>query len=129
LENITPGVVIFDDRGAFLHAKYEFQMDPMKLRTCKKGDVFRVSYVAKLTITPGFYTISLAMISLPAETIKEGKLSFADFNQKQQNVCATGSIVSFTVSYDPDRLGSQFTHLGTFDLPSRFGIEQDEVFE
>jgi ABC-type polysaccharide/polyol phosphate transport system ATPase subunit len=129
LENISPGVVICDDRGAFLHAKYEFQMDPMKLRTSKKGDVFRVSYAAKLNINAGFYTVSLAMISLPTETIKDGKLSFADFNHQQQNVCGTGAIASFTVSFDSDWVGSQFSHLGTFDLPSRFGIEQDEVFD
>jgi lipopolysaccharide transport system ATP-binding protein len=129
LENVSPGVMIFDDRGAFLHGKYEFQTDPMKLRTCKKGDVFRVCYAARLDMNAGFYTFTLALISIPSEDIREGKLSFANFHQNHQNVCGTAPIVSFTVSFDSDRLGSQFSHLGTFDLPGRFGIEEDELFD
>ena len=128
LENITPGVILRDDRGLFLHGKYEFQLDPIKLRSCKKGDVFRVSYAVRLDITAGFYTLSLAMLSIPATVIREGKLSFADFEQHHMNVCGTGPITSFTVSFSPDRLGSNFSHFGTFDLPTRFGIEQDEFF-
>ncbi|MFY9988706.1 MAG: ABC transporter ATP-binding protein, partial [Chthoniobacterales bacterium] len=125
LENISPGVIIRDDRGTFLHGKYEFQMDPMKLRTCKKGDVFRVSYAVRLDITAGFYTLSLAMLSIPQEAIQNGKLSFGDFDQHHLNVCGTDSIASFTVSFNSNRMGSDFTHFGTFDLPTRFGIEQD----
>jgi Wzt C-terminal domain len=129
LENISPGITIRDDRGTFLHGKYEFQMDPMKLRTCKKGDVFRVSYAVRLDLTAGYYTLSLAMLSVPQHTIQNGKLSFADFDQHHMNVCSTDAIASFTVSFNSDRLGSDFTHFGTFDLPTRFGIEQDEFFE
>lgn len=129
LENVSPGINIRDDRGTFLHGKYEFQMDPMKLRTCKKGDVFRVSYAVRLDMTAGYYTLSLAMLSIPAETIQNGKLSFADFDQHHLNVCSTAPIASFTVSFNPNRFGSDFTHFGTFDLPTRFGIEQDEFFE
>ncbi|MBV8100822.1 MAG: ABC transporter ATP-binding protein [Verrucomicrobia bacterium] len=126
LENITPGVILRDDRGTFLHAKYEFQLDPMRLRSCKKGDVFRVSYMVRLDITAGYYTLSLAMLQIPPETIKNGKLSFADFDQHHKNVCGTDSIVSFTVSFNSERLGSSFAHFGAFDLPTRFGIEQDD---
>ena len=129
LENITPGVTIRDDRGVFLHAKYEFQLDPMKLRSCKKGDVFRVSYAVRLDITAGYYTASLAMLSIPSHAIKNGNLSFAEFDQHHMSVCGTDAIASFTVSFNPNRLGSNFSHFGTFDLPSRFGIEQDEFFD
>jgi lipopolysaccharide transport system ATP-binding protein len=129
LENISPGIIIRDDRGTFLHGKHEFQMDPMKLRTCKRGDVFRVSYAVRLDITAGYYTLSLAMLSIPPETIQNGKLSFADFDQHHLNVCGTAPIASFTVSFNTNRYGSDFTHFGTFDLPTRFGIEQDEFFE
>jgi lipopolysaccharide transport system ATP-binding protein len=128
LENISPGVVIRDDRGTFLHGKYEFQLDPMKLRTCKKGDVFRASYAVRLDISAGFYTLALAMVSIPSEAIRDGKLSFLDFDQHHMSVCATDSIASFSVSFNPDRPGSNFSHLGTFDLPTRFGIEQDDFF-
>jgi lipopolysaccharide transport system ATP-binding protein len=126
LENVSPGVILRDDRGTFLHAKYEFQVDPMKLRTCKKGDVFRVSYSVRLDITAGYYTLSLAMLQIPPETIKNGKLSFGDFDQHHKNVCGTDSIASFTVSFNSDRPGASFANFGTFDLPSRFGIEQDD---
>jgi lipopolysaccharide transport system ATP-binding protein len=129
VENLSPGIILRDDRGAFLHGKYEFQMDPMKLRSCRKGDVFRVSYAVRLDITAGYYTLSLAMVSIPPEAIQQGKLSFSDYDRLHLGVCGTGPLVSFTVSFNPDRLGSNFAHFGTFDLPSRFGIEQDEVFE
>jgi lipopolysaccharide transport system ATP-binding protein len=129
VENISPGVIIRDDRGIFLHAKYEFQVDPMRLRTCKKGDVFRVSYAVRLDLNAGLYTLSLAMLSVPPDAIQGGKLSFGEFDQQHQNVCGTDTIVSFTVSFDSGRLGAEFSHFGTFDLPSRFSIEQDEFFE
>ena len=129
LENISPGVILRDDRGAFLHGKYEFQIDPMKLRTCKKGDVFRVSYAVRLDITAGYYTLSLAMLQIPTEAIRDGKLSFGDFDQHHKNVCGTDAIASFTVSFNKDRPGSNFANFGTFDLPTRFGIDQDEFFE
>jgi len=129
LENISPGIILRDDRGSFLHGKYEFQVDPMKLRTCKKGDVFRVSYAVCLDITAGYYTLSLAMLQIPPEAIKNGKLSFGDFDQHHRNVCGTDSIASFTVSFNPERPGSNFANFGTFDLPTRFGIDQAEVFE
>jgi lipopolysaccharide transport system ATP-binding protein len=129
LENVSPGVIIRDDRGTFLHGKYEFQMDPMKLRTCKKGDVFRVSYAVRLDLTAGYYTISLVMLAIPARIIQGGKLSFNDFDQHHLNVCGTDAIASFTVSFNSNRMGADFTHFGTFDLPTRFGIEQDEFFD
>jgi lipopolysaccharide transport system ATP-binding protein len=129
LENVSPGIILRDDRGLFLHGKYEFQLDPMKLRTCKKGDVFRASYAVRLDISAGYYTISLAMLSIPSEAIRDGKLGFPDFDQHHMNVCSTDSIAAFTVSFNPDRPGSNFSHLGTFDLPTRFGIEQDDFFE
>jgi lipopolysaccharide transport system ATP-binding protein len=129
LENVSPGVIIRDDRGTFLHGKYEFQVDPMRLRTCKKGDVFRVSYAVRLDLTAGFYTLSLAMLSVPPDAIQDGKLSFGEFEQKHQIVCGTDAIASFTVSFDSERLGAGFSHFGTFDLRSRFTIEQDEFFE
>jgi lipopolysaccharide transport system ATP-binding protein len=129
LENITPGVILRDDRGLFLHGKYEFQLDPMKLRTCRKGDVFRVSYAVRLDLNAGFYTLSLAMLSIPPHAIRDGRLSFGDFDQHHMNVCGTDAIASFTVSFHSDRQGSNFSHFGTFDLPTRFGIEQDEFFE
>jgi lipopolysaccharide transport system ATP-binding protein len=129
LENISPGVTLRDDRGTFLHAKHEFQIDPMKLRSCKKGDVFRVSYAVRLDITAGYYTLSLAMLQIPPEAIKNGRLSFGDFDQHHKNVCGTDSIAAFTVSFNPDRPGSNFANFGTFDLPTRFGIDQDEFFE
>jgi lipopolysaccharide transport system ATP-binding protein len=128
LENVSPGIVIRDDRGAFLHGKYEFQVDPMRLRTCKKGEVFRASYAVRLDLNAGYYTLSLVMVSLPVEATQNGKLSFGDFDQKHVHVCGTGPVVSFTVSFNPDRPGAGFTHLGTFDLPTHFGAEQDEFF-
>jgi lipopolysaccharide transport system ATP-binding protein len=129
LENITTGVLLRDDRGTFLHGKYDFQLDPMKLRSCKKGDVFRVSYAVRLDLNAGYYTLSLAMLSIPPQAIRDGKLSFADFDQHHMNVCGTDAIASFTVSFHSDRPGSNFSHFGTFDLPTRFGIEQDDFFE
>lgn len=128
IENISPGVILRDDRGVFLHAKHEFQLDPMRLRTCKKGDVFRVSYAVRLHITAGYYTLSLAMLQIPQEIIKEGKLNFGDFDQHHKNVCGTDSIAAFTVSFDSNRPGSAFANFGIFDLPTRFGIEQDDFF-
>ena len=69
------------------------------------------------------------MFSIPKQAIREGKLSFAEFDQHHMNVCGTDAIASFTVSFNPERQGSNFSHFGTFDLPTRFGIEQDEFFE
>jgi lipopolysaccharide transport system ATP-binding protein len=129
VENISPGVTLRDDRGVFLHAKYEFQVDPMRLRTCKKGDVFRLSYAVRLHITAGYYTLSLAMLQIPPEVIKEGKIGFGDFDQYHKNICGTDSIAAFTVSFDSNRPGAAFANFGVFDLPTRFGIEQDDVFE
>jgi hypothetical protein len=71
----------------------------------------------------------LAMLQIPPEAIKNGKLSFGDFDQHHKNVCGTDSIASFTVSFNPERPGSNFANFGTFDLPTRFGIDQAEVFE
>jgi lipopolysaccharide transport system ATP-binding protein len=129
LQNISPGIFLRDDRGACLHGKYEFQMDPMKLRSYKKGDVFRASYAVRLDIAAGYYTLSLSMLSIPPEAIREGKLHFHDFDQHHVDVCSTDSIIAFTVSFNPDRPGANFSHLGSFDLPTRFGIEQFEFFE
>ncbi len=106
LENISPGVVIRDDRGAFLHGKYEFQVDPMRLRTCKKGDVFRVSYAVRLDLTAGFYTLTLSKLSIQPDPIQDGKLSFGEFDQKHHmNVCGTDAIASFTVSFNSESIG------------------------
>ncbi len=120
VENLSAGVVFRDDRRTFLHSKYEFQTDLRSLRIGKKGDHFRVSYEVRLDVAPGHYTLSLDLISVPAEAIAGGKLAFLDYERHFRRVCHAGDLVAITVGFNPSREGAEFSHLGLFDLPTRF---------
>ena len=120
IANLSPGVVLRDDRGVFLHAKYEYQTDLRSLRAGKAGDLFRVVYSVRLDIAPGQYTLSLDLVSIPDEAIQEGKLTHADYERNFRWVCCTAPISSFSVGYHPHREGAEFAHYGLFDLPTRF---------
>jgi lipopolysaccharide transport system ATP-binding protein len=120
IENLSPGVLLRDQRGTFLHSKYEHQTNLRALRTCRAGDEFRVVYSVRLDIAPGHYTFSLDMVSIPSEVIQNGKLSHADYQGHFRWVCATGPIVTFSVGFDPARDGAECPHFGIFDLPARF---------
>ncbi|MBV9876113.1 MAG: ABC transporter ATP-binding protein [Verrucomicrobia bacterium] len=120
IENLSPGVVLRDKRGTFLHSKYEHQTDLRGLRTCQAGDQFRVVYSVRLDIAPGQYTLSLDMVSIPPDIIRDNKMSHMDYENNSRWVCSTGTVVSFTVAFDPERVGAQCPHFGMFDLPTRF---------
>jgi len=120
IENLSPGVILRDQRGTFLHSKYEHQIDLKGLRTCRAGDQFRVVYSVRLDIAPGHYTFSLDMISIPSTIIQDGKLSHVDYEGHFRWICATGPLVAFSVGFDPARDGAECPHFGIFDLPARF---------
>jgi lipopolysaccharide transport system ATP-binding protein len=120
VENLSPGIVLRDKRGTFLHSKYEHQTNLKGLRTSRAGDQFRVVYSVRLDIAPGQYTFSLDMVSIPSEIIRDGKLSHVDYENNFRWLCATGPIVTFSVAFDPNREGAQCPHFGMFDLPTRF---------
>ena len=75
-EHHVPASLFATIAALFLHGKYEFQLDPMKLRTCKKGDVFRVSYAVRLDITAGFYTAIARDVIDPARGDTEREIEF-----------------------------------------------------
>jgi homopolymeric O-antigen transport system ATP-binding protein len=122
LENVSPGIMLRDDRGAFLHGKYHFQTDFSGLRSCRAGEVIRWSASMPAALSAGQYTISLDLVRIPAYAIRHGKLSFADYDQSYERISVAASIVAFDVTFDPDRPGSEFSHLGIFDLPYKFTI-------
>ena len=90
LENLSPGIVLRDQRGTFLHSKYEHQTDLKGLRSCRAGDRLRTIYSVRLDIAPGQYTFSLEMVSIPSEIIQDGKLSHADYQNHFCWACSTG---------------------------------------
>jgi lipopolysaccharide transport system ATP-binding protein len=120
IENLSPGVMLRDHRGTFLHSKYEHQTDLRRLRSCRAGDQFRVVYAVRLDISPGQYTLSLDLVSIPSEAIREGKLSHVDYESHFRWIASTGTLVNFTVAFETQREGAQCPHFGIFDLPTRF---------
>ena len=120
IENVSPGIMLRDDRGAFLQGKYHFQTDLSSLRSCRAGEVVRWSASMRADLSAGQYTISLDLVRVPTDAIRNEKLSFADFEQSYERISVAGSIVAFHVIFDPDRPGAEFTHLGVFDLPYQF---------
>ena len=120
VENISPGIMLRDDRGSFLQGKYQFQADLSSLRSCRAGAVIRWSASFRADLSAGQYTISLDLIRIPADAIRNGKLSFADFDQSYERISVAGSIADFQVIFDTGRPGSEFSHIGYFDLPYKF---------
>jgi ABC-type polysaccharide/polyol phosphate transport system ATPase subunit len=120
LENISAGIMLRDDRGAFLHGKYHFQTDLSSLRSCRAGDVIRWSASLRTDLSAGQYTISLDLIRIPSDAIRNGKLTFADFDQSYERISVAGSITAFQVTFDTEKPGSEFSHLGVCDLPYKF---------
>jgi hypothetical protein len=120
IENLSPGVLLRDHRGTFLHSKYEHQTDLKGLRTCRAGDQFRVVYSVRLDFSPGRYTFSLDMVSIPRDIIRDGKLSHIDYENNFRWVCSTGTILDFTVAFDQEHQGAECPHFGLFDLPTKF---------
>jgi lipopolysaccharide transport system ATP-binding protein len=120
IENLSPGVLLRDHRGTFLHSKYEHQTDLKGLRTCRAGDQFRVVYSVRLDFSPGRYTFSLDMVSIPRDIIRDGKLSHVDYENNFRWVCSTGNILDFTVAFDQEHEGAECPHFGLFDLPTKF---------
>jgi lipopolysaccharide transport system ATP-binding protein len=120
IENLSPGVILRDHRGTFLHSKYEHQTDLRRLRGYRAGDQCRVVYSVRLDISPGQYTLSLDMVSIPSEIIREGRLSHADYESHFRWIASTANLVNFTVGFDSQREGAQCPYFGIFDLPTRF---------
>ncbi|MBV8215808.1 MAG: ABC transporter ATP-binding protein [Verrucomicrobia bacterium] len=124
IENLSCGIVYRDDRGFFLHAKYLFQDDVRKPRNVKVGERLRATISSRLDVNAGSYTLGLDLISVPDLAFEDGKLTFAAFELHHRRVCTTPGLFAFTVSFNPEREGAEFTHLGLFDLPSRMSLEQ-----
>jgi lipopolysaccharide transport system ATP-binding protein len=122
IENVSAGIMLRDDRGAFLHGKYHFQTDLSGLRSCRAGEVIRWSASMRAALSAGKYTISLDLVRIPAYAIRNGKLSFADYDQSYERLSVAGSIAAFDVTFDTEKPGSEFSHLGVFDLPYKFSI-------
>jgi lipopolysaccharide transport system ATP-binding protein len=122
LENVSAGIMLRDDRGAFLHGKYHFQTDLSGLRSCRAGEVIRWSASMQAALSTGQYTISLDLVRIPDYAIRNGKLSYADYDQSYERISVAASIAAFDVTFDTDRPGSEFSHFGVFDLPYKFSI-------
>jgi lipopolysaccharide transport system ATP-binding protein len=122
IENVSAGIMLRDDRGAFLHGKYHFQADLAGLRSCRAGEVVRWSISMRAVLSAGQYTISLDLVRIPAYAIRNGKLSFADYDQGYERISVAASITAFDVIFNTDRPGSEFSHFGVFDLPYKFRI-------
>jgi ABC-type polysaccharide/polyol phosphate transport system ATPase subunit len=122
IENVSAGIMLRDDRGAFLHGKHHFQADFAGLRSCRAGEVVRWSVSMQAVLSAGQYTISLDLVRIPAYAIRNGKLSFADYDQSYERISVAGSIGAFDVTFDTDRPGSEFSHIGVFDLPYKFSV-------
>jgi ABC-type polysaccharide/polyol phosphate transport system ATPase subunit len=123
LENVNCGIVIRDDRGVFLHSKYLFQDDVLKLRPAKAGERLRAKISIKLDISAGSYTLSFDLVSIPGSAFTHGRLSFASYDQNHERLCGTSAIFAFSVTFNTLRLGSEFSHFGLFDLPSQMSLE------
>jgi lipopolysaccharide transport system ATP-binding protein len=124
LENVSPGIMLRDDRGAFLQGKHHFQTDLSSLRSCRAGEVVRWSASLRADLSAGQYTISLDLVRVPTYAIRNGKLSFADFEQSYERISAAASIAAFHVIHDSNRAGSEFSHFGVFDLPYQFSATE-----
>ena len=123
LENLSSGFVLRDNRGALLLCKHQFQMDQLTLRDVSAGENFRATISIGLNLTPGNYTLDLDLVSIPHIAFRDGKLSFADFDQFNQRVCSTHELFAFAVGFNTHREGSEFSHFGVVDLPSRINIQ------
>jgi lipopolysaccharide transport system ATP-binding protein len=124
IENLSCGIVYRDDRGFFLHSKYLFQDDIRKLRHVRAGERLRATISSRLDVNAGHYTLGLDLIALPDLAITGGNLTFAAFDLNHQRVCSTQGIFAFTVSFNSDRHGAEFSHFGLFDLPTRMSLER-----
>jgi lipopolysaccharide transport system ATP-binding protein len=122
LENISPGIMLRDDRGAFLHGKYLFQTDFSSFQSFRVGEMTRWSVSFRTDLSAGQYTISLDLIRIPTGAIRNGKLSFADFDQSYERIVAAPSLAAFQVAFDPEKPGCEFLHVGLFDLPYKFSV-------
>ena len=109
IENFSCGIVYRDDRGFFLHSKHLFQDDVRKLRHAIAGERLRATVSSRLDLNAGSYTLGLDLISIPDLAFKDGKLTFADFDLHHQRICCTPGIFTFTVSFNPDRQGAEFS--------------------
>ena len=127
IENLSFGLVLRDDRAVFLHTKHLFQADASQLRDVKPGERFRGSFALRLDVGPGRYTLALDMLSIPHTAFKEGKLAFPDFDELHRRVGSTGELFAFTVSFNPERAGAEFSHFGLFDLPSIVSLRELEA--
>jgi hypothetical protein len=76
----------------------------------------------RAVLSAGQYTISLDLVRIPAYAIRNGKLSFADYDQSYERISVAASIAAFDVIFGTDRPGSEFSHFGVFDLPYKFRI-------
>jgi lipopolysaccharide transport system ATP-binding protein len=123
IENVSAGIMLRDDRGSFLHGKYHFQADFAGLRSCRAGEVVRWSVSMRALLSAGQYTISLDLVRIPAHAIRNGKLSFADYDQNYERISVAAAIGAFGVTFDTGRPGSEFSHIGVFDLPYKFSID------
>jgi lipopolysaccharide transport system ATP-binding protein len=123
IENLCCGIIIHDDHGVYLHGKYLFQADVLKLRHVHAGERLRATISFRLDVGAGNYTLSLDLISVPEAAFKGRQLAFADFDLQHQRVCGTGAVFAFSVGFNSGHLGSEFSHFGLFDLPTRMDLE------
>ena len=123
LENLSCGITLRDQRGAFLLCKHQFQIDHLSLRHFRAGENFRATISLCLNITPGNYTLDLDLVSIPQEAFRDGKLSYADFDQFNQRVCSTHELFAFAVGFNTHREGCEFSHFGVVDLTRRISIQ------
>jgi lipopolysaccharide transport system ATP-binding protein len=124
IENISCGVMYRDDRGFFLHGKYLFQDDVRKLRYARAGERLRATISSRLDFNAGSYTLGLDLVSVPDLAFSDGKLTFAAFELHHQRICSTQGIFAFTVSFNSDRHGAEFSHFGLFDLATQMSLER-----
>jgi lipopolysaccharide transport system ATP-binding protein len=123
LENLSSGITLRDQRGALLLCKHQFQIDHLSLRDVRAGENFRATISLCLNLTPGNYTLDLDLISIPHNAFQDGRLSFADFDQFSERICSTHELFAFAVGFNTRREGSEFSHFGVVDLPSRVSIQ------
>jgi hypothetical protein len=106
-----------------LLCKHQFQIDHLSLRDVRAGENFRATISLCLNLTPGNYTLDLDLISIPHNAFQDGRLSFADFDQFSERICSTHELFAFAVGFNTRRGGSEFSHFGVVDLPSRVSIQ------
>ena len=106
--------------------KHQFQIDHLTLRDVRAGQNFRATISLCLNLTPENYTLDLDLLSISKDAFRDGKLSFADFDQLHQHVCSTHELFAFAVAFNTRGEGPEFSHFGVVDLPSRVSIQDIE---